>query len=156
MPDAKRLRPILSQLCVPLAERYSSVSSSFSVAAWYPIYPKKPSVASINPYAMFVSIFSPSAGITQIRSMGRCPEATSQHYAPQSVVDEFDYSTFHSSGAKNGYPQSCGVSKVCLTLRGLIQRSRLSGPPALSLVPEALAPPNGCCATTAPVGLSLM
>ena len=28
--------------------------------------------------------------------------------------------------------------------------------PALSLVPEARAPPKGCCPTTAPVGLSLM
>ena len=28
--------------------------------------------------------------------------------------------------------------------------------PALSLVPEALAPPKGCCPTMAPVGLSLM
>lgn len=28
--------------------------------------------------------------------------------------------------------------------------------PALSLVPEALAPPNGCCPTTAPVLLQLM
>ena len=45
---------------------------------------------------------------------------------------------------------------VLLTDLGLIHLSRFSGPPALSLVPDALAPPNGCCATTAPVGLSLM
>ena len=33
---------------------------------------------------------------------------------------------------------------------GLLERLQDQG-----LVPEALAPPNGCCPTTAPVGLSL-
>jgi hypothetical protein len=36
------------------------------------------------------------------------------------------------------------------------QRNKFNGEPALSFVPEALAPPNGCCPTTAPVGLSLI
>ena len=36
------------------------------------------------------------------------------------------------------------------------QRMRLKIEPALSLVPDALAPPNGCCPTTAPDGLSLI
>jgi hypothetical protein len=40
--------------------------------------------------------------------------------------------------------------------RVLTQRSRFSFEPALSFVPEARAPPNGCWPTTAPVGLSLM
>jgi hypothetical protein len=40
--------------------------------------------------------------------------------------------------------------------RALIQRTRLSLEPALSFVPDARAPPNGCWPTTAPVGLSLM
>ena len=44
---------------------------------------------------------------------------------------------------------------VSFIVRGLIQRMRLSGLPALSLVPDFLEPPNGCCPTTAPVGLSL-
>ena len=38
-------------------------------------------------------------------------------------------------------------------VRGLIQRMRLSELPALSFVPEARAPPNGCWPTTAPVRL---
>jgi hypothetical protein len=33
---------------------------------------------------------------------------------------------------------------------------RLKTEPALSSVPLAVAPPNGCWPTTAPVGLSLM
>jgi len=41
-------------------------------------------------------------------------------------------------------------------LRGETQRSRLSQVPALSLVPEAREPPNGCCPTTAPVRLSFI
>ncbi len=36
-----------------------------------------------------------------------------------------------------------------------IDPARSENAPALSLVPEALAPPNGCWPTTAPVGLSL-
>ena len=39
-------------------------------------------------------------------------------------------------------------------LRGETQRSRFSIEPALSFVPLARAPPNGCWPTTAPVGLS--
>ena len=41
-------------------------------------------------------------------------------------------------------------------VRGVTQRIRLIIDPALSLVPDPLEPPNGCCPTTAPVGLSLM
>ncbi|SKZ41302.1 Uncharacterised protein [Mycobacteroides abscessus subsp. abscessus] len=37
-----------------------------------------------------------------------------------------------------------------------VQRIRFAFEPALSLVPDARAPPNGCWPTTAPVGLSLM
>jgi hypothetical protein len=38
--------------------------------------------------------------------------------------------------------------------RGFAHLKRLSCEPALSFVPEAAAPPNGCWPTTAPVGLS--
>ena len=44
---------------------------------------------------------------------------------------------------------------VSLIDRGETQRIRFHIDPALSFVPEARAPPNGCCPTTAPVGLSL-
>ena len=47
-------------------------------------------------------------------------------------------------------------TRVALRVRGDSQRMRFCGAPALSLVPDARAPPNGCCPTTAPVGLSLM
>ena len=56
----------------------------------------------------------------------------------------------------NGYLKSRGGLNVSLMERALTQRTRLSFEPALSFVPEARAPPNGCCPTTAPVGLSLM
>ena len=36
-----------------------------------------------------------------------------------------------------------------------VQRNKFQALPALSFVPEARAPPNGCWPTTAPVGLSL-
>ncbi len=55
-----------------------------------------------------------------------------------------------------GYLKSRGGENVSFTLRALTQRSKFIFDPALSLVPEALAPPNGCWPTTAPVGLSLM
>ena len=48
-----------------------------------------------------------------------------------------------------------GGTDVSLTVRGDDQRMRLFDQPALSFVPDARPPPNGCCATTAPVGLSL-
>jgi thiol-disulfide isomerase/thioredoxin len=54
----------------------------------------------------------------------------------------------------NGYSNSVAGANVSLMVRGLIQRSRLSGPPALSFVPEPRDPPNGCMPTMAPVGLS--
>ena len=55
-----------------------------------------------------------------------------------------------------GYRQSFGGTKFSFTERADTHRSRFRGDPALSLVPLALAPPKGCCPTTAPVGLSLM
>ena len=54
-----------------------------------------------------------------------------------------------------GYLWSVGGTKVSLMVRGETQRIRLNTDPALSLVPLARAPPNGCWPTTAPVGLSL-
>ena len=45
-------------------------------------------------------------------------------------------------------------AKADLIARGLTHRRRFSGLPALSFVPDARAPPNGCWPTTAPVGLS--
>src|SRR3990170_5059813 len=56
----------------------------------------------------------------------------------------------------NGYSKLVAGEKVSLMVRGLVQRIRLRGPPALSLVPEPRAPPKGCSPTMAPVGLSLM
>ena len=89
--------------------------------------------------------------------LGSSPRRPLSKLLPISTVGggQFNLADSHS-GCMNGYPQSCGMSSVRFTERGLIHRSRLSGPPALSLVPLALAPPNGCWATTAPVGLSLM
>jgi hypothetical protein len=49
-----------------------------------------------------------------------------------------------------------GGENVSFSARALTHRSRFIFDPALSLVPDARAPPNGCCPTTAPVGLSLM
>src|SRR5262245_1398320 len=60
----------------------------------------------------------------------------------------------HAS-AMNGYHGSRGGTKFSFTVRALVQRIRLSMLPALSFVPLARPPPNGCCPTTAPVGLSL-
>ncbi len=42
------------------------------------------------------------------------------------------------------------------TVWGFVQRMRLSLVPDLSFVPDFLPPPNGCLATTDPVGLSLI
>ncbi len=55
----------------------------------------------------------------------------------------------------NGYSIDVGATNVSLIVRGDAQRRRLTALPALSFVPEARAPPNGCWPTTAPVGLSL-
>src|SRR6202050_4445839 len=55
-----------------------------------------------------------------------------------------------------GERESGGGSERSLIVRVFTQRIRLKIEPALSLVPLALAPPNGCWPTTAPVGLSLM
>ena len=49
-----------------------------------------------------------------------------------------------------------GAANVSLMARGETQRIRFRMLPALSLVPDPRAPPNGCWPTTAPVGLSLM
>src|SRR3982751_16170 len=46
--------------------------------------------------------------------------------------------------------------KVSLIVRGLTQRMRFHIEPALSFVPDARAPPNGCWPTTAPGGFSVI
>ena len=48
------------------------------------------------------------------------------------------------SAARNGYCQSVGETSVSLIDRGLTQRIRFHFEPALSFVPDARAPPNGC------------
>src|SRR5262249_45377705 len=58
--------------------------------------------------------------------------------------------------SRYGYRQSVGGTNVSLIVRAAPNRRRLSAEPALSSVPDARAPPNGCWPTTAPVGLSLM
>src|SRR5262249_54107249 len=60
------------------------------------------------------------------------------------------------SAPMNGYATLVGGTKFSLIVLAEIQRTRFNGEPALSLVPEARLPPNGCWPTTAPVGLSLM
>ncbi len=55
-----------------------------------------------------------------------------------------------------GYATAVAAWNVSLIERGDVQRIRFAAEPALSLVPEARAPPKGCWPTTAPVGLSLM
>jgi len=55
-----------------------------------------------------------------------------------------------------GYLKSVAGRKVSLIVLGETHLIRLSLPPALSFVPDALAPPKGCSPTMAPVGLSLM
>jgi len=59
-----------------------------------------------------------------------------------SALGELAPATYLAS--MNGYRQSVGGSKVSLIERGLTQRRRLSFDPALSFVPLARAPPNGC------------
>jgi hypothetical protein len=58
--------------------------------------------------------------------------------------------------AMNGYVKLVGGTNVSLIVRAETHRNRFRKLPALSFVPEPRAPPNGCCPTTAPVGLSLM
>ena len=53
------------------------------------------------------------------------------------------------------YSWFAGGTNVSLIDLGLVQRSRFSFDPALSLVPEPRDPPKGWRPTTAPVGLSL-
>jgi hypothetical protein len=48
------------------------------------------------------------------------------------------------------------IQSFSLIVLGETQRKRFNDEPALSFVPEARPPPNGCCPTTAPVGLSLI
>ena len=48
------------------------------------------------------------------------------------------------SSAINGYLKSVGGTKFSLIVLGETQRYRFNTEPALSLVPEPLAPPNGC------------
>ena len=58
------------------------------------------------------------------------------------------------SVSRYGYLQFFGGLPTSLMARGDTQRYRLRMLPALSLVPEARPPPNGCWPTTAPVLLS--
>ena len=48
------------------------------------------------------------------------------------------------SAPKNGYFQSSGEANVSLIVLALTHRIRFIFEPALSLVPDARAPPNGC------------
>ena len=61
---------------------------------------------------------------------------------------------------KNQNPQPYGKIEGIWTADGIGESGSLHFEfkklPALSLVPDLRAPPNGCCPTTAPVGLSLM
>ncbi len=86
---------------------------------------------------------------------GRRPAPGHHRAAAGGVRDERGRGVPTYSPPMNGYPYSVGGTKVSLIARGETQRTRLSTEPALSLVPLARAPPNGCCPTTAPVGLSL-
>lgn len=63
---------------------------------------------------------------------------------------------YSASAVMCGYLKSVGGRKFSLMARGEVQRMRFHREPALSFVPEARLPPNGCWPTTAPVGLSLM
>ena len=72
-----------------------------------------------------------------------------------ATTRSIDQTPFHSAAMK-GYRKSRGGERFSFTLRALTQRSRFIFDPALSFVPDALPPPNGCWPTTAPVGLSLM
>src|SRR6266699_207429 len=60
------------------------------------------------------------------------------------------------ASAMKGYHGSRGGTQFSLIDRALVQRIRFRRLPALSLVPLARPPPNGCCPTTAPVGLSFL
>jgi hypothetical protein len=75
---------------------------------------------------------------------------------PDSNTDTDQTIGWNQGSPMNGYWNRLGGTKFSLMERGETQRCRFSMLPALSLVPEALEPPNGCCPTTAPVGLSLM
>lgn len=67
-----------------------------------------------------------------------------------------DPENLRQSSDRNGYLKSRGVAKHSFSVLMLIHLSRLKMEPALSLVPDALAPPKGWCPTVAPVVLSLM
>ncbi len=54
-----------------------------------------------------------------------------------------------------GYSTRVGGTKFSAKVRIETHRRRFAIEPALSLVPDARAPPKGCWPTTAPVGLSL-
>lgn len=55
-----------------------------------------------------------------------------------------------------GYSTSVVAQNSSFNVRMLTKRPMIAALPALSLVPEALAPPNGWWPTTAPVLLQLM
>src|SRR5690242_169794 len=95
--------------------------------------------------SMILSLSSCPAELSTVRRTGAVrfdrTTASMQRVAPTQVMC--------------GYRWSVGGTNVSLIARGDTQRSRFQIEPALSFVPEARAPPNGCCPTTAPVGLSL-
>jgi len=55
----------------------------------------------------------------------------------------------------DGYSTEVSFKKLSLIALMLTNLDSKFAEPALSFVPDALAPPNGCCATTAPVLLQL-
>src|SRR5688572_29187965 len=106
------------------------------------------------------------ASATRTRSRARTPARTRTR-GGIGRVDGNGYGAPHGNGYEygeegggyfspmKGYCQLVGGARFSLTARGETQRIRFRTLPALSLVPEARAPPKGCCPTTAPVGLSL-
>ena len=93
-------------------------------------------------------------------SSGACPITRSSRRRSGSSTDSARPAEANAgerySSLIYGTLTSRGGENVSLIVRALTQRTRFNLEPALSLVPDARAPPNGCWPTTAPVGLSLM
>ena len=71
----------------------------------------------------------------------------------RGIQDTRDYAANPTGGWYRQGSVELGGTNVSETVLTETQRSRLNRLPALSLVPDARAPPKGCCPTTAPVGL---